>query len=106
MMVACAGSCGGLVLQRKRKAELDQVKEGLRVWLERKAGEMKKRKKDSAGVKTLVWRFSKRAKSESSMAVVKCKMGVPEEVPAQGKVLGLRQYWEEVGTTNSSATVA
>lgn len=54
------GLAGGLV-ERKRRVEREAIKDGLRVWLDRKASQIRARKKDG-GVGILVWRFSRRLK--------------------------------------------
>jgi hypothetical protein len=51
----------GALVERKRKVEREQIKEGLRVWLERKAREISARKKDGS-VGIMAWRFSRRMK--------------------------------------------
>ncbi|GAB7337981.1 hypothetical protein MBLNU457_4356t2 [Dothideomycetes sp. NU457] len=79
----------GLVVERKRRVERELVKEGLRVWLERKAGEILKRRKDGVGVGVLVWRFSKRGKS----AEVREEKKVGECLE-KGRVSGLKRFWE------------
>lgn len=80
--------------ERKRRVEREKVKEGLRVWLERKAGEIKKRKIRDGGVSVLVWRFSKRLKGEERWR------GKNEGVVlegGEGRVRGLKKFWEGVG---------
>lgn len=86
---------GGIV-ERKRKVEKEKVKEGLRVWLERKAGVINRRK--DAGVGILVWRFSKRAKA-SAQDLGKQSRNAPGkwERPEAGRVKVLRHFWEDLG---------
>ena len=85
-------------MERKRKIEREQVKEGLRVWLERKAGEIKKRKKDGVGVGVLVWRFSKRVKALDGSPVRRERCAIDGEME-KGRVLGLRRFWEDMGSS-------
>ena len=80
-------------MERKRKVEREQIKEGLRVLLERIAREIRSRKSEG-GVGTLVWRFSR-----------KMKVGEPEtdcsdgrEKPKKEKVTGLKRFFEDLGT--------
>jgi hypothetical protein len=94
----------GPLVERRRRLERERMKEGLRVRLERKANAIKERRKESAGVGVLIWRISKRLKltsaSENHDHLVK------EESPRQGKVIGLRRFWEglQVGGANPAAT--
>ena len=86
-----SGVAGALV-ERKRKVEREQIKEGLRVWLERKAREISSMKKEGA-VGTLVWRFSRMLKlSDSRDRQDGC------ERPRKDKVTGLRRYFEDLGS--------
>lgn len=116
-MVANAG--GGLIVERKRRVEREQVKAGLRVWLERKAVEIKKRKKDycvGVGVDVLVWRFSKRIRLGDAGRDGSCiyaDAGVASakawERPEDGKVNVLKRFWEglgHAGHTSMTPTVA
>lgn len=81
----------GALVERKRRLEREQIKEGLRVWLERKARNIRLRKDGGVGV--LVWRFSR-----------KLRMGEPgkdcrvssAERPQKERVSGLRRFWEEL----------
>ncbi|KAF2153083.1 hypothetical protein K461DRAFT_320797 [Myriangium duriaei CBS 260.36] len=91
-VLSVAGERGGLVTERKRKVEREKVKEGLRVWLERKAREIKKRRKDG-GVAVLVWRFSRRLK----VADDRLKSQAVELQGGEGRVMGLKQFWEGLG---------
>ncbi|PSK34093.1 hypothetical protein B9Z65_8419 [Elsinoe australis] len=86
---------GGLVVERKKKVEREKVKEGLRVWLERKAGEIMKRREKGVGVGVLVWRLQRRMRLEGERTGGK---GVEIE-GAEGRVRGLRSFWEGVGRT-------
>ena len=82
----------GALVERKRKVEREQIKEGLRVWLERKAREIRSRKNE-AGVGTLVWRFSRKFRvgeqGESSDW---------REKPKKDKVTGLKMFFEDLGS--------
>jgi len=91
----------GMLVERKRRVEREKVKEGLRVWLERKAGEIRKRRKDGVGVGILVWRFSKRVKiseNGSRMDAIKTSERMENE-----KVLGLKRFWEGLGGSGPAA---
>jgi len=92
MLIATAG-----ILERKRKVEREKVKEGLRVWLERKAGEIG-RKKD-VGVGILVWRFSKRAKAvPCDVSGLQPRLSHASwEGHEAGRVRRLRRFWEDLG---------
>lgn len=91
MLIATGG-----IVEKKRKVEREQIKEGLRVWLERKAGVIGRRKDVLVGV--LVWRFSKCIKTVTLDDHDQCR-GAPGswERPANGKVNGLKRFWEHVG---------
>lgn len=86
------GVAGGLV-ERKRRLEREHIKEGLRVWLERKARDIGSRKKEG-GVGVMVWRFSRKMKlgerDEGSAAL-------PQR-PQKDRVTGLRRFWEGVAS--------
>lgn len=86
--------CGvaGPLVERKRKLERERLKEGLRVWLERKARQIPTRRKEG-GVGVLVWRFSKRLKLEDQ---TQCHSG-PEK-PKKDLVNGLKRFWENLGS--------
>lgn len=97
--VECGGQWGrGLVAERKRRVEREWIKAGLRVWLERKAGEIRGREgMQTAGVKVLVWRFSKRLFSGGGGGEVKEGDGKVVWGGEEGTVRGLRMYWEGIG---------
>jgi len=77
------------------------LKDGLRVWLERKAGEIGRRRKScGVGVGVLIWRFTRRIclgekdeihndKSIKGKEETDCDRG-------EGKVEGLRRFWEQM----------
>ncbi|KAK4964207.1 hypothetical protein LTR28_003936 [Elasticomyces elasticus] len=79
------------------RVEREQVKEGLRVWLERKAKQIRARRREgsSVGVGVLVWRFSRRSKA-SALAEQACNHEAKDDVQ-QGRVSGLRRFWEGLG---------
>jgi len=81
----------GALVERKRKVEREQIKEGLRVWLERKAREIRTRKKEG-GVGVLVWRFSRK---------LKLTHGEKDETgwlgqASKDKVGGLKRFFEDM----------
>lgn len=80
----------GALVERKRKVEREQIKEGLRVWLERKARQIRSRKNE-AGVGTLVWRFRK-------MGEPKVENSDGRQRPMREKVTGLKRFFEDLGT--------
>jgi hypothetical protein len=86
----------GSLLERKRKVEREQIKEGLRVWLERKAREIRVRsaKKREFGVGTLVWRFSRKLKISSGERDVS---RLPHQ-PSKDKVSGLKRFFEDMAS--------
>ena len=92
-------------MERKRKVEREMMKEGLRVWLERKAGEIRRKRKGlGEGVGTLVWRFTKRAKMAASADKVdhvwqSQRQGSEayEAALERGRVSGLKRFWEGLG---------
>lgn len=82
------GVAGGLV-ERKRRVERERIKEGLTVWLERKARAIRSRRKEG-GVGTLVWRFSRKMRLTDSKRD-------PTEWPAKpnkDRVTGLKRFFE------------
>lgn len=87
-----SGVAGALV-ERKRRVEREQIKEGLRVWLERKARDIGLRRKEG-GVGVLVWRFTRKMKLGESHRL-RCDVS---ETPGKDKVNGLRRFWESVDT--------
>lgn len=84
----------GALVERKRKVEKEQIKEGLRVWLERKAREIRSRKKEG-DVGVMVWRFSKRMKLSDA------KERAPDwPLPKKDKVSRMRGYFEGLVAMN------
>ncbi|KAF2718016.1 hypothetical protein K431DRAFT_143135 [Polychaeton citri CBS 116435] len=87
------GVSGGLI-ERKRQVEREKFKEGLRVWLERKARDIKEKKREG-GVGVLVWRFSRRLKLNSSNdRQPRDQLHWHSEKPKKEKVSGLKRFWE------------
>jgi len=86
----------GPLVARKRQLERERLKEGLRVWLDRKAREIRARKKEGVGVGVLVWRFSKKLKMSNTMAETGAGAGGNER-PRDDRVRGLRRFWEGLG---------
>lgn len=83
------GVAGGLV-ERKRRLEREQIKEGLRVWLERKARDIGSRTKEG-GVGVMVWRFSRKMKlGERDEG----NANLTQKRPQKERVAGLRRFWE------------
>ena len=80
-------------MERKRKVEREQIKEGLRVWLERKAREIRS-KKNEGGVGMLVWRFSRKMKMSDSTN----DGSNWREIPEKNKVSGLKRFFEGLGS--------
>ena len=87
----CSHGVSGTLIERKRRVEREQIKEGLRVWLERKALQIRSRKVED-GVRALVWRFSRKMKMGDSR---KDAMEWPER-PRKEKVTGLKSFWESL----------
>lgn len=82
----------GPLIERRRRVEREQLKEKMRVWLERKASQIGAKRKVDGGVGVMVWRFSK-----------KMKLGEREtqwrgENPKKDKVSGLKRFWESINT--------
>lgn len=82
----------GPVFEQKRRVEVEKIKEGLRVWLERKARDIRTRKKEG-GVGVLVWRFSRTMK----MGDARRDAGMSVERPNKDKVSSLRRFFEGLG---------
>lgn len=92
-VVSGDGVVAGSLVERKRRLEREQIKEGLRVWLERKAHQIRARKKEGC-VGVLVWRFSR-----------KLKLGTGSEKhlewmdkPSKDKVSGLKSFFEDLAS--------
>ena len=81
----------GVLVERKRRVERENIKIGLRIWLERKARKIRARKADSS-VGTLVWRFSRKAQ------IADPKEGISDwpEPPKKDKVQRMRTYFENL----------
>ena len=100
--VVWGNGVAGALIGRRRQVERERLKEGLRVWLERKAREIRSRKRDSVGVGVLVWRFSKKMKLGDS---IKSADGWPER-PKKEKVSRLKGFWESVSGSPIAKTGA
>ena len=86
----------GQLVERKRRLERERLKEGLKVRLERKAQQIKDKKKEFSGVGILIWRFSKRLRLGVA-ATEHREVDKWEESPRKGRVVGLRRFWEGLG---------
>jgi len=81
----------GTLVERKRRVEQERLREGLRVWLERKATKIRAKQKDaSLGVAVLVWRFSRKLKLGDGRRTSEQW----PEMPKKDKVLGLKRLFE------------
>jgi hypothetical protein len=89
----------GALVERKRKVEKEQIKEGLRVWLERKAREIRARKKEG-GVGVLVWRFSRKVKL-GEVELGECDWNTR---PSKEKVSGLKRFFEDMAGYGTAKT--
>lgn len=87
-----AGVAGALV-ERKRRVEREQIKEGLRVWLERKAREIIRTHRKDGRVGVLVWRYSSKAKAGDARR----QSSVSCQKPDKEKVGTLRRFFESLG---------
>ncbi|TKA79034.1 hypothetical protein B0A55_03157 [Friedmanniomyces simplex] len=84
----------GALVERKRRVEREHLRDGLRVWLERKAAKIRARQKDAAGgVGVLVWRFSRKVKIGDGRRTA----DVWPEKPKKDLVSGLKRFWEGMG---------
>lgn len=77
--------------------EREKIKEGLRVWLERKARQIPLKRKDG-GVGVLVWKFSKRLRLGANTSDQSGNSVAGEETPKKDRVSGLKRFWENIGT--------
>ena len=80
----------GALVERKRRVEKEQIKEGLRVWLERKAREIGMRTKEG-GVGVMVWRFSRKIRGGGE-GPRRRQQGT--DIPRTDQVEKLKRYWE------------
>lgn len=92
----------GTLIERKRRVEREHIRDGLRVWLERKATQIRARQRDAAGgVGILVWRFSRKIRlGDSSRTASDIHMG---RVRSE-RVSGLRRFWESMSGGAASRT--
>ncbi|KAK4634500.1 hypothetical protein CLAFUW4_00053 [Fulvia fulva] len=93
-----AGVAGALV-ETKRKVEREQIKEGLRVWLERKARQIRTRREEG-GVGIMVWRLSRKIRISEAQR----QFDALYEKPRKEKVSGLKRFFEGLGS-NRTETV-
>jgi hypothetical protein len=85
----------GALVERKRRVEREHLRDGLRVWLERKADQIRARQKDAAGgVGVLVWRFSRKMK----LGDTRRSTDIWPEKPKKDRVSGLKRFWESVSS--------
>lgn len=103
MPAECCAGVAGLIIERKRQLEREQLKGGLRVWLERKAREIRARKKEG-GVKVLAWRFSRR-ELKARQTMYNNTVGSPLERPRRDNVAELRRYFERLGTERMTSSI-
>jgi len=89
------------LVERKRQLERERLKEGLRVWLDRKASEIRARRRDGVGVGVLVWRFSKRLKMSDAIAEAN-DGSFSNERHRGGRVKGLKRFWESLGSLDTT----
>ncbi|CAD0115245.1 unnamed protein product, partial [Aureobasidium uvarum] len=85
--------------ERKRKLELEKFKEGMRIWLEKKARAISRRKSIVGGVGILVWRFTKRSKGPDDLPTEPSSHACSENY----HVSSLRRFWEDIGSKGISA---
>lgn len=85
----------GALVERKRRVEREQIKEGLRVWLERKAREIRAHKRDGR-VGIMVWRFSRMVKIGGD-GDTRGDSNVCCQKPDKEKVGSLRRFFESLG---------
>jgi len=89
----------GALVERKRRVERENLRDGLRVWLERKAAKIRARQKDAgSGVGVLVWRFSRKMKLGDSG---RRTTDLWPEKPKKDRVSGLKRFWEGMGGSGS-----
>lgn len=102
-MIVGGGGMAPSLIGVKRRVERERLKDGLRVWIARRAEVVKSKlalERDRPSVKSLVYRFGRKAGGgaagsgrEGKGAGEKRKKGEP----ARGHVLGLRRFWESMG---------
>lgn len=91
-------SSHGLVVEKKKKLEQEAVKQRLRLRMEKKLWEIKRRKRDYAGVGTLIWRLTKRIKGNEVQSTRQRVRAVSTSELQRGRVLDMRAYWEGLTT--------
>lgn len=97
------GVAGSLV-ERKRQLERERLKEGLKVWLERKACAIKTRKDKGAGVGVLVWRFSKRPRFGGASDAREHRQ--LDSRVKKDRVSSLKRFWESMGSELTATSEA
>ena len=90
--MAGVGIAGALV-ERKRKVEREQIKEGLRARLEKKARDIHSRNNEGI-VGILAWRLSRKMKIGEATS----ESCTRREKPMKEKVTGLKRFFEGLGT--------
>nr|POE49177.1 hypothetical protein CFP56_32327 [Quercus suber] len=93
----------GALIERKRKVEREQLKEKMRVWLERKASQIGAKRKIDGGVGVMVWRFSKKMKLGESKRDREVQSR--SERPKKEKVSGLKRFWEGISISGMLASL-
>ncbi|KAK5688770.1 hypothetical protein LTS10_000748 [Elasticomyces elasticus] len=92
----------GALVERKRRVEREHLRDGLRVWLERKAAKIRARQKDAAGgVGVLVWRLSRKMKIGDARRTT----DIWPEKPKKDRVSGLKRFWEGMGGSTGGRVV-
>lgn len=86
----------GHLSERKRRIEVEKIKEGLRVWLERKAHQIRARRKEG-GVGILVWKLSHRIKGAGGVHSYASDAPACVQRPKKEKVSSLRRFFEGLG---------
>lgn len=92
-----SGLAGALV-ERKRRLERENLKAGLRAWLERKARSVAARVHEGGKVPVLVWRFSK--VKVAPAAPQRCeahRMECEHARGKEGKVSRLKRLFDDLG---------
>lgn len=82
--------------------EREHLRDGLRVWLERKANQIRARQENAAGgVGVLVWRFSRKMKLADSKRTTEYW---PER-PKKDHVSGLKRFWETMSSSVPTSSI-
>jgi len=92
----------GALVERKRMVEREHLRDGLRVWLERKANQIRARQENAAGgVGVLVWRFSRKMKLADSKRTTEYW---PER-PKKDHVSGLKRFLETMSSSVPTSSI-